>query len=311
MRFAARRALRLVLGIAALIVASFLMVQLIPGDPARRIAGIDASPEFVEQMRQQLGLNDPLPVQFFHYISGVVTLDLGKSFRTHQSVLSIIFDRFPLTVGLAGTALVLVLLLSLTLGLIAAAFTQNGRHPHFENGFLVTTGTLAAVPEFLLGTYLVFLFSVTLRLLPVAGAAGPQSLILPSLAIAIPISAMLSRIVRVQAIDVLRAEYIRTARSKWLGSFRLYTGHVLPNVLTATLTISSLVFISLIGGSVIVENIFAWPGLGTAAVEAILNRDFPVIQGIILVLGSMVLVINTFVDVLLALIDPRSTIGEA
>jgi len=310
-RFAVRRLRSVLIGIAILIVGSFLMVHLIPGDPAIRIAGINATPEYLDALREQMGLNAPLPQQFVDYVYSVLTLDLGVSFRTSQPVSTILLNRFPLTLQLAAAAIVIVLLVGVVVGILAAIATKGDGRPRTEQVFLFTTGAFAATPEFLLSMFLVFLFAVNLQWFPVAGADGWQSLVLPALGIALPAAAMLSRIVRVQTAEVLRADYIRTARSKRLPARLLYVRHALPNVLTATLTIGSLMFISLLGGSVVVENIFAWPGLGTAIVEAIVARDYPVIQGAVLSLGVIVLVVNTGVDVILGLTDPRASIRES
>lgn len=310
-RFAIRRFRSVLIGVAILIIGSFLMVQLIPGDPAIRIAGINATPEYLDALREQMGLNNPLPQQFADYVVSVLTLDLGVSFRTNQPVVTILSDRFPLTLQLAAAAIVIVLVVGVVVGTVAAIVTKGDRRPRTERAFLFTTGAFAATPEFLLSMFLVFVFAVTLQWFPVAGSDGWQSLVLPAFGIALPAAAMLSRIVRVQTAEVLRADYIRTARSKRLPARLLYVRHALPNVLTATLTIGSLMFISLLGGSVVVENIFAWPGLGTAIVEAIVSRDYPVIQGAVLSLGVIVLVVNTGVDVILGLVDPRASIRDS
>lgn len=309
-RFAIRRLTSLVAGVAILVVGSFLIVQLIPGDPARRIAGTNASAQYVNELRQQMGLDKPLPRQFGDYVAGVATFDFGISFRTSQPVATVISDRLPKTLELAGAALVLVLLIGIPLGLLAGVLTQEGRRPWLGGSFLLGTSAVAALPEFLIGTVLVYAFAVKAGWLPVAGSEGTRSLVLPALAVSLPSLAMLSRIVRVQTIDVLRKDYIRTARSKRLPARTVYLRHTLPNVLTAALTIGGLVFMTLLGGAVVIENIFSWPGLGTAIVEAIRNRDYPVIQGAILMLGVMVLVVNTLLDVVLALLDPRSALRE-
>ncbi|WP_037236653.1 ABC transporter permease [Rhodococcus wratislaviensis] len=309
-RFAVRRLRSVLVGIVILIVGSFLMVRLIPGDPAIRIAGINATPEYLDALREQMGLNDPLPKQFADYALGALTLNLGASFRTGQPVSTILLDRFPLTLELAAAAIVIVLVVGVAVGIVAAILTKGDGPRRVERLFLFTTGAFAATPEFLLGMFLVFFFAVRAQWFPVAGAEGLQSLVLPALAVALPAAAMLSRIVRVQTAEVLRTDYIRTARSKRLPAWLLYARHAVPNVLTATLTIGSLMFISLLGGSVVVENIFAWPGLGTAIVEAIVARDYPVIQGAVLSLGVIVLVVNTGVDVILGLTDPRASIRQ-
>lgn len=310
-RLALRRAASLGIVLAALLVASFLIVRLIPGDPARTIAGFDASGEEVERVRQALGLDRPLLTQFVVYTRNALRLNFGESFVTSEPVTKIIADRLPETGQLALVALFLVLLLSVPLGMIAGALTREGRNRGAEITFTTVTSIGGALPEFLASTFLAFIFAVWLRWLPVAGADTSAAIILPALAISIRPIAILSRIVRVETLNVLAQDYIRTARSKRLPAGLLYLRHTLPNVLTAALTIGGLLFTGLLGGAVIVENVFAWPGLGTAVVSAVLARDYPVIQGVILMLGIAVVLVNTLVDVLLGIVDPRSLIRTA
>lgn len=308
--FALRRLVSLVVGIILLVIGSFMIVQLIPGDPARRIAGADATPEYVAALRERMGLDDSLFEQFVNYLHGVVTLDFGNSFQSNQDVGTIIADRLPMTALLAATSLVAVLVLGLGGGIAAAAMTEGGRRTRLRSVFLFVTGAFTATPEFLLGAFLVFALAVQIPLLPVAGAGSYAALVLPTLAIALPNAAMLSRVVRVQALEILRSDYVRTARSKRLPNRIVYLRHVLPNVTTAALTLGSVMFIALLGGSVVVENIFSWPGLGTAIVDAIVTGDYPLIQGVILTLGVIVLVVNVGLEVLLGVLDPRRTVRE-
>ena len=291
--------------LAGLLVATFLLVHLVPGDPARRAAGLEASGEQVEALRRELGLDRPLLVQFASYVGTLASGDLGRSFLTREPVTKIIADRLPKTLYLASIAVGLMLLVSVPVGMAAAGVTWGGRNRSVDLGFTVATSLMGALPPFLLATFLAFIFAVWLGLLPVAGATRWTSVILPALAIALRPMAELARIVRVETLNVLAQDYIRTARSKRLRPFRLYARHVLPNVLTAALTIGGLIFAHLIGGAVVIENVFAWPGLGTALVQAILARDYPTIQGVILLLGCVIIAVNTVVDLLLAIIDPR------
>jgi peptide/nickel transport system permease protein len=306
-----RRAGSLGIVLAALVFASFLIVRLIPGDPARAIAGLDASQEDVQRIRVALGLDKPLLVQFVSYARRALRLDFGHSFVTNEPVTKLISDRLPKTVQLAAAALLLVMLLSVPLGMAAGAFTTEGRHRRAEVVFAAATSVGGALPEFLASTFLAFLFAVWLRWLPVAGSDERAAIVLPAVAISLRPIAVLARIVRVETLNVLAQDYIRTARSKRLPDRLLYLRHALPNVLTAALTIGGLLFTGLLGGAVIVENVFAWPGLGTAVVDAVLSRDYPVIQGVILMLGAAVVFVNTLVDVLLGLVDPRSVIRSA
>jgi len=309
--FLLRRAGSLGIVLAALLFASFLIVRLIPGDPARTIAGLDASQEDVQRIRVALGLDKPLLVQFATYARRAVRLDFGHSFVTNEPVTTLIGDRLPKTVQLAAVALLLVMVLSVPLGMAAGAFTREGRHRRAEVMFAAVTSAGGALPEFLASTFLAFVFAVWLRWLPVAGSDERLAIVLPAVAISLRPIAVLARIVRVETLNVLAQDYIRTARSKRLPARLLYLRHTLPNVLTAALTIGGLLFTGLLGGAVIVENVFAWPGLGTAVVQGVLSRDYPVIQGVILMLGIAVVLVNTLVDVLLGLVDPRSVIRTA
>jgi peptide/nickel transport system permease protein len=307
-RFILRRAIGLVGVLATLLLITFMLIHLVPGDPAVRAAGVEATEEHIEFLREDLGLNRPIPEQFINYVERVARLDFGNSFITKEPVSKIIADRFPKTAQLAAVALALVLIISIPFGIIAGAITREGRNQRFEMVFMAVTGVGGAVPEFLTGTLLAFFFAVILRWLPVGGANKPESIILPALAISIRSVALYSRIVRLETLNVLAQDYIRTARSKRLPPYLLYLRHILPNVLTSALTIGGLLFAGLLGGTVIVENVFAWPGLGTQVVKAVLSLDYPVIQGAVLYFGLIVVLINTIVDVLLVVVDPRSLV---
>ncbi|MDQ1007810.1 peptide/nickel transport system permease protein [Streptomyces sp. V4I23] len=305
-----RYLLRRLAGVAAvaatLVVLTFLMVRLIPGDPARALAGADASSADIARTRGELGLDKTLPTQFADYVGGLFRGDLGLSFQTREPVGDIIATRLPFTAELAFLAVLVVLALSVPLGLAVAA---RGRR-RTDNTFTFATGLVGAVPEYVLGTLLVLLFAITLGVLPAAGAEALPSLILPVAAIALPGTCVMARIVRREAAHVLAQDYMRTARGRRLPPLRLYTRHALPNLLTATLTLGGLILASLLGGTVIVESVFAWPGMGTRVVDAILARDYPVIQGCVLVLGLLAAVLNLLVDLVLGLLDPRALTGK-
>jgi peptide/nickel transport system permease protein len=303
---AARKALvGLASVLAALVFACFLILHLVPGDPAVRVAGLDATPEDVANVRHALGLDRPLWVQFADYAASVARLEFGQSFVTREPVARVIADRLPKTFELAAAATLLVMGLSLPLGMLAAHLTREDRNRPLELGFTAATSAMSALPNFLSATFLAFLFAVWLRWLPVAGASQWSSVVLPAAAVGLRPLAELMRIVRVETLNVLAQDYLRTARAKRLPRALIYLRHVLPNVLTSALTIGGLIFAGLVGGTVVVENVFAWPGLGTALVQAILARDYPVVQGVTLLLGVAVVVVNTAVDTALALIDPR------
>jgi peptide/nickel transport system permease protein len=307
--FVFRRTLALVLVLVAIVVLTFLMVRIIPGDPAQNLAGDHGTPQQIQAIRHQLRLDRPLPVQFEIYVSGLVRGDLGESYFQATPVSTIIRERIWTSLQLALAALIVVLVVSIPLGIALGAFTRESRHTRSELAFTAVTSVMGALPEFLTATLLVFIFAVTLRWLPVAGSNTPQALVLPLLAVVLRPIAILTRIVRVETHDTLASEFVRTARGKRLPKRILYRRHVLPHVVTAALTVGGLLFSGLIGGAVVVENIFARPGLGTELVQAVLTRDYPVVQGIVLVLGVTVVIVNAIVDMALALIDPRSLSG--
>ncbi|WP_239127347.1 ABC transporter permease [Asanoa siamensis] len=310
-RFAARRLLRLLLSIWVLLTAAFLMIHLIPGDPVRAALGVTAPAELVNARREQLGLNDPLWTQYGHYLADLFSGRLGVSTISGLPVSQVIADRYPATLELAVYAFLVAVALSVPLGLTMAVLTRTGRRRRLELGFTSTSVFLGTVPEFLVGAFLVYVFGVRLGLAPIAGWAGPDSYVLPVLALAIGPAAVLARITRVETLAVLEADFIRTARAKRLPDRRLYLRHALPNSLTATVTVAGLLLGGLVAATVLVENVFAWPGLGSTIVSSILAKDYPVVQAIVLVYGLGVLLVNLVVDVGLALLDPRSTIRES
>jgi peptide/nickel transport system permease protein len=309
--FGLRRLGRFLVSLWVLVTAAFLMIHVVPGDPVRAAMGLTAPADVVAARREALGLNDPLWVQYGHYLQGLFTGDLGSSMRSSQPVSQVIGDRLPATVELAVLAFLLVLVVAVTVGVTMAVLTRGGRRRGGELAFATTSVVLAAIPEFLLAVAVVYVFAVNLGWFPVAGDDGPVSFMLPVVALAVGPAAVMARIVRVEMLSVLGNDYIRTARAKRLRPRLIYTRHALPNALTATLTVAGLILTSLVAGTVLVENVFAWPGLGTEIVQSILERDYPMVQGTVLVYGVGVLLVNLVVDVVLAVLDPRSTIREA
>ncbi|MFE5564816.1 ABC transporter permease [Amycolatopsis japonica] len=309
--FALRRLWQFLVSLWVLITASFLMIHLVPGDPVRASLGLAAPMELVEARREALGLNDPMLEQYWHFLRGLFTGELGVSIASGLPVSQVISDRFPATLTLAALAFVVVLVVSIPLGSIMAVLTRGGRRRSGELAFTSVNGLLAAIPEFLLAVGLVYVFAVTLGWFPVAGRTDSGSYVLPVLAVAVGPTAVLARIMRVELLAVLGNDYVRTARAKRLPSRLVYVRHALPNALTATLTLGGLLLTAMVVGTVLVENVFAWPGLGSTIVRSILERDYPMVQGIVLVYGALVLLVNLLIDVLLALLDPRSTIRES
>ncbi len=309
--FAARRLTRFALSLWALVTAAFLMIHLVPGDPVRAALGLTTPADLVRAKRLELGLDDPLWVQYGHYLRGLVTGDLGTSMASGQPVSQVIGDRLPATLQLAIPAFAVVVAVAIPVGVVFAVLTRGGRRRGTELAFTSVSVFLAAVPEFLVAVALVALFAVGLGWLPVAGGDDVSAYVLPVVALATGPSAVLARIVRLELLSVLGADFVRTARAKRLPARLVYVRHALPNALTATLTLGGLMLTGMVAGTVLVENVFAWPGLGSTIVQSILQKDYPLVQGIVLVYGVGVLLVNLLVDVVLGLLDPRSAIREA
>jgi len=309
--FGLRRFGRFLVSLAVLMVAAFLMIHLIPGDPVRAALGPTASAELVEARRVALGLDQPLLVQFGNYLASLLVGDFGTSITSGLPVAQVIAERLPGTAALTGLAFLLAVAVAVPLGLGVAILTRNRQRRPLEAGFTWGSVLIGAVPEFLLGIGLVALFSVGLGWLPVAGRSGLDSYVLPVLALAVGPAAVIARILRVEALSVMSADFVRTTRAKRLRSHIIYFRHVLPNALTATLTIGGLMLGGMAVGTVLVESIFAWPGLGSRLVQSIISKDYPVIQALVLIYGVGILLINLVVDMVLAAIDPRSTMRDA
>ena len=300
--------MRLIVTLFLLMTVTFLMIHLVPGDPVRASLGLTAPQSLVRERRHALGLDQPLVTQYGHYVRGLFHGDFGTSLTTQEPVSTIVEARFPATLRLAGFAVLAARLIAIPLGVLMAAATRDGRRRGVELAFTSTTGTIASIPAYLLAIGLVYLFAVKWSFLPVAGRSGVSSYILPIAALAIGPALALSRILRVEGLKVLEQDYIRTARGKRLPARLVYLRHAFPNTLTPTLTIAGLLLGGLIAGTVLIENVFAWPGLGTSLVQAVAARDYPTVQAIALLFGALVLVINFVVDIALAMIDPQSTI---
>jgi peptide/nickel transport system permease protein len=309
--YAVRRAARLIVSLVLLLTATFFMIHLVPGDPVRAALGPTAPPSLVAQRKAELGLDKPLVTQYVDYLRNALHGRFGTSLTSGESVTDVIRQRGPSTFRLGGIAFLVVILVAVPLGVAMAALTRDGRRRGVELGFTATTGTLAAIPSFLLAVALVYLFAVTVHVFPVAGRGGPSSYVLPVAALALAPIASLSRIVRVEGLRVLEQDYVRTARGKRLPARIVYLRHALPNTLTPTLTVAGLLLGGLIAGTVLVENIFAWPGLGTSLVQAVAQKDFPTVQAVAVVFGAIVLLANFAVDIALGVIDSRSTILES
>lgn len=309
-RFGVRRLGRLLVSLWVLVTASFLMIHLIPGDAVRAALGPTAPPELVAAKRAEMGLDDPLLVQYWHYLQNLVSGDLGTSLVSQLPVSDVVAQRLPATLALALLAFLVAVAAAVPLGVTMGIVTRRGHGRRTELVFTTSSVVLGIIPDFLIGVGLVYVFGVHLGWLPVAGNDTPSAYVLPVLSLAIGPAAILSRIIRVEMVAVLEADFVRTARAKRIPSRNVYLGHALPNALTASLTLGGLILSAMVAGTVLVENVFAWPGLGSTIVSSILNKDYQVVQAVVLVYGAGVLLVNTLVDIALALLDPRSMIRE-
>ncbi|MCD6289936.1 MAG: ABC transporter permease [Anaerolineae bacterium] len=283
----------------------FLLVRLLPGDPARVIAGLLASEDDVARIRTWMGLDRPLPVQYATFFGRMVRGDLGISARTKEPVLREIMTRLPATVKLATISMAIAGLLGV-LGGVFAAYRRNS-----ILDFLISVSTLFGIsmPVYWLGLMLIVLFAVRLHWLPAAGSEHPTSYILPSFTLAAFSIALVARMTRSSMLEVLGDDYVRTARAKGLRESTVVLRHALRNALIPVVTVIGLQFGALLGGAVLTETVFGWPGMGQLLVDSIFARDYPMVQGIVLVFAVMLITVNLIVDILYAYIDPRIRYG--
>jgi ABC-type dipeptide/oligopeptide/nickel transport system permease component len=298
--FILKRVLLVVPVMIGVSIAAFLMSHLVPGDPVSVMLGETATAEDVERLREELGFNDPIVVQYLRYIGGVFKGDLGTSIRSGQPVLTEIVDRLPSTAALTLSAVVLAAVVGITLGVVAAV-RGGGWADSLIMGFAMLG---ISMPTFWSGILLILFFGLMLGWFPIAGE-GPMALVLPTVTLAAPASAVLARITRSSVLEVIGLDFIQSARSKGLAERIVITRHVLRNALIPIITILGLQFGGLMSGSVIVESVFTRPGLGRYTITAIQSRDFPQIQGIVLVVAAIYVFVNLAVDLLYAVIDPR------
>jgi peptide/nickel transport system permease protein len=306
-----RVVVRLVVTLLVLLTVSFLLVRLIPGDPVRASLGFNVSEESVEQRRAALGLDGSLWDQYVGYWQQTLSLDFGTSVTTNLPVSSSLEARWSRTLTLVVFALPLTLVVSVGVGLATAIAAQNGRRPHLRNAYRVSSATLAVIPDFFYAIGLVVVFAIQLDWLPAGGTAGLTSYILPVIAMTIGPAAAISRLVHARSTEVLDAPFMVMARSQRLPPRAIYVRHALPNVLLEAMTLGGLYVGTMVAGSVVVEVVFNINGIGSLLIQAMIDKDYPVIQACLLILGTVVLVAHAFVDVALARLDPRSTIGEA
>jgi peptide/nickel transport system permease protein len=305
LRFIARRLIYLIPVWLGISVIAFALANLTPGDPARlalqRELGRQPTAEETAVAREQMGLDDPAPVRYVRWLGDAVTGDLGESYRTGKPVLESLAERFPTTLQIAGGGLLRAIAIAIPIGVIAAVH-RRGPIDHLSR-VLALLG--ASMPSYWVAYLLILLFSVRLGWLPVAGSETWKHAVMPALTLGIGGSASLMRLTRAEMLETLGQDYVRTARAKGLRNRTWLVRHALRNTMIPISTVLGMRFAGMLGGAVIVETIFSWPGIGKLVVDAIFDRDYPMIQGFVLFMGTVFLLVNLLVDLGYGLIDPR------
>jgi len=299
--FLRRRLFGLISVLWGVITIVFLIIHLVPGDPARIMLGESALPSDVEVLRESLGLNRPLIVQYFDFFVKLFQGDLGRSFNTGQPVLSAIIERFPATLILTAASMFFAIIIAVPIGIITAA----KRNTVIDNLGMIFSLIGVSMPAFWLGPILILIFSVKFGILPVSGSGSIKHLLLPSFSLGFALAAIISRMTRASMIEVLNQDYIRTARAIGVSEKIILLKHALRNAIIPVVTIVGLQFGALLGGVIIIEIIFSWPGIGQLLIPAIMRRDYPLVQGCILFIAVVYIFVNLFVDIIYAYIDPR------
>ncbi len=291
-------AMIVVLGVITLV---FFLIHLVPGDPVEVMLGESSQAADRAELRRALGLDQPLGTQFGRYLAGLAELDLGRSLHSRRAVTELLAERLPATIELAVAALVVALSLAIPLGIMAALRPGSV----WDRAAMGIAMLGISIPNFWMGPLLILVFSLWLGWFPVSGREGPLSLVLPALTLGSAMAAILSRMVRATLLDVLSEDYIRTARAKGLAERQVVLRHALRNTLLPLTTLLGLQLGALLAGAVITEIVFSWPGIGQLTIEAIQRRDYPLVQGCVLIISLSYVVVNTLTDVVYARLDPR------
>lgn len=303
-----RRLLQLVLLLVGISFIVFMSMHIAPGDPATIIAGPTATASDLEAIRADMGLDRPVLVQYFDYLGGILHGDFGYSFQTSQSVTDAILTRFPNTIKLAAASMVVAIIIGIVAGIISAIK---------QNSWIDVTSTTFAlggvsIPNFWLGTMLILIFAVNLQWLPVGGLSAPiytiegiKQLILPAITLGTASAALIARMTRSSMLEVIKSDYIRTAKAKGVKQRSVIWIHALRNALIPVVTIIGINFGALLGGTIITEQVFAINGVGRLMIDAIAARDFPIVQGTVLLVAAIFVIVNLIVDIIYAFIDPR------
>jgi peptide/nickel transport system permease protein len=303
-RYMILRLVQTVLVILGAVTVVFLILRL-SGDPLALVIPENATPELIENIRESYGFNDPLYVQYERFLSRAFAGDFGMSIRYNTPAMPLVLERLPATLELAMVSLFLSVVMSVPIGVLAAVKKSSIYDSLSMLGALLGQ----SIPSFWLGVMLILLFAVRLRVLPTSGRGDLQNLVLPSFSLAFYFMARLARVTRSCMLDVLGEDYIRTARAKGLRERAVIYRHAVKNASISVVTVIGLTFSSLIGGSIIVEEVFAWPGVGRLMVMAVLSRDYPLCQATVFVIAVLVALINLLVDFTYAYLDPRIEYG--
>jgi peptide/nickel transport system permease protein len=300
---------RIVFGAAVLLgtsIITFMLAFVVPGDPAVAMAGAKADPQTLTTIRKELGLDQPVYVQYVRYLGRAVHGDLGRSYIRRESVTGLILSRFPATAILALAAMVLSLVLGIPLGVLAAAYREGAP----DNALLVFSLALVSLPVFWLGAMLLIAGGLYLRSFPLGGFGDWKSLVLPTVTLALGSAGYYSRILHTNLVDALDQDYVRTARGKGLSRASVMVKHAMANAMLPLVTLAGLDLAGLLSGVVLTETVFNWPGIGRLAFEAVFNLDVPLIMGTVLFSAFLIVVANLVVDLLYVWLDPRIRLGE-
>ena len=311
-RFVLRRVLQSAIVLVGVTLVVFLLLQLVPGDPVRVALGTRFDPQTYEALRERAGLDQPLPVQYVSYLGHALTGDLGVSFRTGQPVSHIVLERLPATLSLAVTAVVFALLVAFPLGIVAAVRSGSA----VDHAARVFSQFGVSVPDFWMGIMGILLFAGVLGWLPPSGYVAltddpgrwATHVALPAVTVGLVTASILTRFIRSSVLEVLSADYVRTAEAKGLRNRVVILRHVLRNALIPVVTVVAVQLASLLGGVIVIEVLFAWPGIGRLTFDAVQARDYPVLQGAVLLVAALFLLVNLLVDILYARLDPRITV---
>ncbi|WBB80657.1 ABC transporter permease [Micromonospora sp. WMMD882] len=310
-RFVVRRLLQSVIVLLGVTLVVFLLLQLVPGDPVRVALGTRFDPQTYEALRSRAGLDQPLATQYLNYVGRALTGDLGVSFRSGQPVTTIVLDRLPATLSLAGTAIVFAVLLAVPLGVLAGVRSGTA----VDHAVRVFSQFGVSVPDFWMGIMGILLFAGVLGWLPPSGyvaltedpARWASHVLLPAVTVGLVTASILTRFIRSSVLEALAEDYVRTAEAKGLRPRVVVLRHVLRNALIPVVTVVAVQLASLLGGVIVIEVLFAWPGIGRLTYDAVQARDYPVLQGAILLVAALFLLVNLLVDILYARLDPRIT----